>query len=64
MNDDQTVFLVDDDEALRESLGLLLAQAGLRVRAFNSALAFLEAVVVKEDVASARPFLVWVVAPV
>lgn len=43
MNDDQTVFLVDDDEALRESLGLLLAQAGLRVRAFNSARAFLEA---------------------
>lgn len=43
MNDDQTVFLVDDDEALRVSLGLLLAQAGLRVRAFNSARAFLEA---------------------
>jgi len=43
VNDDQTVFLVDDDEALRESLGLLLAQAGLRVRAFNSARAFLEA---------------------
>ena len=43
MNDDQTVFLVDDDEALRESLGLLLVQAGLRVRAFNSARAFLEA---------------------
>lgn len=43
MNDDQTVFLVDDDEALRESLGLLLAQAGLRVRAFDSARAFLEA---------------------
>lgn len=43
MSDAQTVFLVDDDDALRESLSMLLAQVGLRVRAFHSARAFLDA---------------------
>lgn len=43
MSDAQTVFLVDDDDALRESLAMLLAQVGLRVRAFHSARAFLDA---------------------
>jgi len=39
----QTVFLVDDDAALRESMALMLDQAGFRVRTFDSAHAFLEA---------------------
>jgi RNA polymerase sigma factor (sigma-70 family) len=43
VSDAQTVFLVDDDDALRESLAMLLAQVGLRVRAFHSARAFLDA---------------------
>lgn len=38
----QTVFLVDDDADMRESLSLLLGSGGLRVRAFASARAFLE----------------------
>jgi RNA polymerase sigma factor (sigma-70 family) len=38
----QTVFLVDDDDAMRESLALLLDQAGFRIRIFPSAQAFLE----------------------
>jgi two-component system, LuxR family, response regulator FixJ len=44
VSDEQTVFLVDDDDALRESMSMLLAQVGLRVRAFHSARAFLDAV--------------------
>jgi two-component system response regulator FixJ len=32
-----TVFVVDDDEAVRDSLGLLLESAGLRVETFGSA---------------------------
>jgi RNA polymerase sigma factor (sigma-70 family) len=43
VSDVQTVFLVDDDDALRESMSMLLAQVGLRVRAFQSARAFLDA---------------------
>src|SRR3569623_3425825 len=36
------VHVVDDDEALRESLALLLDCSGLEVRTYDSALAFLE----------------------
>ena len=36
-----TVFIVDDDEAMRESLEFLLKSAGLSVEAFDSAEAFL-----------------------
>ena len=43
MSEVQTVFLVDDDAALRESMALMLDQAGFRVRTFDSAHAFLEA---------------------
>ena len=43
MTEAQTVFLVDDDEAMRESLALLLQEAGLRVRSFASAPEFLDA---------------------
>jgi FixJ family two-component response regulator len=38
---DQTVFVVDDDEAVRDALGMLLRAAGLRVQSFDSALAIL-----------------------
>jgi FixJ family two-component response regulator len=36
------VFLVDDDEAVRDAIGLLLTASGLDVRAFASAERFLE----------------------
>ena len=38
----QEVFLVDDDEAVRDALQLLLSVSGLRVRCFDSAESFLE----------------------
>jgi len=37
----QTVFVVDDDEAIRDALGLLFRASGLRVETFESASAFL-----------------------
>ena len=43
MRQEQTVFLVDDDAGMRESMALLLEQEGFRVRAFDSAQAFLAA---------------------
>lgn len=39
---DRLVYLVDDDEAMRDALSKLLRTAGLRVEAFDSALAFLK----------------------
>jgi len=36
------VFLVDDDEAVRDAIRLLLSASGLQVRAFESAESFLE----------------------
>jgi FixJ family two-component response regulator len=41
MNSNPTVFVVDDDPAVRESLTLLLEQADLNVESFDSAEAFL-----------------------
>jgi FixJ family two-component response regulator len=41
MNSNPTVFVVDDDPAVRESLTLLLEQEGLNVESFDSAEAFL-----------------------
>jgi FixJ family two-component response regulator len=38
----QTVFLVDDDEAVRDALQLLLKAGGLQVQAFASAESFLD----------------------
>ncbi len=38
-----TVFIVDDDEAVRDSLGLLLRSAGYRARCYGSAQDFLKA---------------------
>jgi len=37
-----TVFLVDDDAAMRESMALVLEQSDFQVRTFSAALAFLE----------------------
>lgn len=39
-----TVHVVDDDQAVRDSLGLLLEAEGMRTRTFASAAAFLDAV--------------------
>jgi two-component system response regulator FixJ len=38
-----TVFIVDDDDAVRDSLGLLMKSAGLRAEAYESAESFLAA---------------------
>lgn len=38
---EQTVFVVDDDEAVCDALGMLLRASGMRVEVFNSAQAFL-----------------------
>src|SRR5271154_6450806 len=41
MVDEPTVYVVDDDDALRDSLDFLLAAAGLSVKVFESASSFL-----------------------
>jgi FixJ family two-component response regulator len=38
---DRTVYIVDDDEAVRDSLAMLFRTSGLAVETFDSALAFL-----------------------
>ncbi len=43
MNSEPTVFVVDDDQAMRHSLQWLIESAGLRVRTFASAEDFLRA---------------------
>lgn len=43
MSDTSTVFLIDDDPAVRDAIGLLLQTNGLAVRAFASAADFLAA---------------------
>lgn len=43
MNELPTVYLVDDDPAVRDSLGMLIEQEGYAVECFASAEAFLEA---------------------
>src|SRR5262245_23211633 len=43
MASERRVFVIDDDEAVRDSLGLLLESAGHQVRSFGSALDFLAA---------------------
>lgn len=42
MTDNQTVFIVDDDEAIRDSLNLLITSVSLNVETFNTAQSFLE----------------------
>ena len=41
-SDKAVVHVIDDDEAMRESLAFLLSAVGLEVRTYESALAFLE----------------------
>ena len=43
MNDHQTVFIVDDDEGVRDGLSLLLATVGLSCELYESAHHFLDA---------------------
>ncbi len=42
MNKDQTVFVVDDDEGIRDGLGMLLATVGQPYEVFGSATEFLD----------------------
>lgn len=42
MNEEPTVFVVDDDEAIRDSIGMLLDTVGIAHEAFASATDFLE----------------------
>jgi two-component system response regulator FixJ len=44
MRDDPTVYVIDDDAQMRDALQLLLTTAGLSVRAFVSAEAFLASI--------------------
>ena len=41
-DDTPLIYLVDDDEAVRDSLGMLFKSIGLKYEAFSSALAFLD----------------------
>lgn len=41
-SDKQTIYLVDDDDAVRDSVAMLLRSVGLSVEAFDSGLAFLD----------------------
>ena len=43
MSNECVVYLVDDDEAVREALTVSLGQAGFKVRTFDSGPAFLQA---------------------
>jgi two-component system response regulator FixJ len=43
MRADQTVFVIDDDEAVRDSIRMMLERSGYKVRTFASAEEFLEA---------------------
>jgi two-component system response regulator FixJ len=43
MNEEPTVFIVDDEEAIRDSLSCLLQSVGLRAEAYRSARDFLRA---------------------
>jgi two-component system, LuxR family, response regulator FixJ len=42
MSENSVVHIIDDDEAVRESLGFLLETADFQVRTYDSAIAFLE----------------------
>jgi FixJ family two-component response regulator len=47
MNAPPTVFIIDDDQAVRDAVGLLLQTAGLVVETFPSAAVFLESTAVR-----------------
>lgn len=42
MSDNQTVYLIDDDEAVRRAVSFLLSTAGFSVRVYESGIKFLE----------------------
>jgi two-component system response regulator FixJ len=42
MQHDQTIYIIDDDEAVRQSLQFMLKAAGIAARTFESAKAFME----------------------
>src|SRR5690349_14964508 len=42
MPHDAIIYVIDDDDAVRQSLEFLLKTAGIRVRSFESAKAFLD----------------------
>jgi two-component system, LuxR family, response regulator FixJ len=42
MPDERVVHVIDDDEAVRDSLEFLLTTAGIEVRTYESAKAFLD----------------------
>lgn len=42
MNREQTIFIVDDDEGIRDGLSMLLETVGLRCELYSSAVEFLE----------------------
>src|SRR5262245_21365853 len=44
MSSETVVHVIDDDEALRDSLASLLASARLKVRTYESAVAFLKSI--------------------
>ena len=55
MNDaTPTVFIIDDDPAVRDAISLLLQTEGLAVAAFPSAAAFLESAAVQRRRTSCR----------
>jgi two-component system response regulator FixJ len=43
MQHDQTIYVIDDDDAVRQSLQFMLKAAGITARTFESAKAFMEA---------------------
>jgi two-component system response regulator FixJ len=45
MSTDTLVYVIDDDEAVRDSVAFLLGSAGLKVQAFDSARHFLDAAI-------------------
>lgn len=49
MSEEQTVFIVDDDDAVRDSLTALLEAGGFKVTQFSSGAAFLDAVTSTEN---------------
>ena len=44
MDNERTVFVIDDDEAIRDSLTMLLKSVGLPVQTFESGQHFLDVV--------------------
>src|ERR1043165_3206971 len=49
MPGEETVYVVDDDEAVRDSLGALLEVSGFRVKTFGSAASFLASDLAEEQ---------------